>query len=50
MRDANGDIVDVREVHDDEMPALAGAANLPPAMGPRPALPQMPPVGGMPGV
>ena len=50
MRDANGDIVEVREVDDDEMPALAGAANLPPAMGPRPALPQMPPVGGMPGV
>lgn len=48
MRDANGDIVEVREVEDDDLPALAGAANLPPAMGPRPALPQLPPVGGMP--
>tara|TARA_R110000868_G_scaffold59761_2_gene183368 strand:- start:20612 stop:22861 length:2250 start_codon:yes stop_codon:yes gene_type:complete len=50
VRDQNGDILEVREVDDDDdLPAMAGAANLPPAMGALPALQQMPPVGGMPG-
>ncbi len=43
VRDGNGDIVEVREVEEDDNPAFVGSANLPPAM------PAMPAVGGLPG-
>ena len=43
VRDGNGDIVEVREVEEDDNPAFVGSANLPPAM------PEMPAVGGLPG-
>ena len=42
VRDGNGDIVEVREVEEDDNPAFVGSANLPPAM------PQMPALGGLP--
>jgi len=43
VRDGNGDIVEVREVEEEDNPAFVGSANLPPAM------PQMPALGGLPG-
>jgi hypothetical protein len=42
VRDGNGDIVEVREVEEDDNPAFVGSANLPPAM------PAMPALGGLP--